>query len=214
MIDNQLKQTEEYIRERFENDATGHDWYHMDRVRKLSLLICDHEQQADRKIVELIALLHDLGDSKFYKTAQEGREALMKLLENLKMDADLIKQLTTEIESISFRGGLDSAALSLEVQIVQDADRLDALGAIGIARCFAYGGKKGQALYNPELPIRENMDEAEYRNGLTSSIHHFSEKLLLLKDKMNTQYGKRLAEERHETVASFLNQFLTEWNVR
>lgn len=192
-----IKVAEEFVKKRFNTDATGHDWHHMNRVRKLSLLIYQREQTGDPELIELIALLHDLSDSKLNGTKNEGEAVLNVWLESHIENKAIIDKVKRDIDSISFREGLRDG-LSPEAAIVQDADRLDALGAIGVARAFAYGGHKGQ-------PIYISNDEAT-----PSTFTHFYDKLLLLKALMNTRTGKRLADERHQFILLFLEQFKKE----
>jgi uncharacterized protein len=193
-------------------DSTGHDWYHVDRVRKNALLIAERERQGDLFIIEMAALLHDIPDEKLNGSVHEGQNKLSNFIEGIPLSADLTLKIIEVINSISFRGGEKKPLSSIEAKIVQDADRLDALGAIGIARTFAFGGKKGQPIYHPDLTVREKMTIEEYRQGKSSSIHHFYEKLLLLKDLLNTDTAKMMAEERHRYMEEFLLQFYQEWN--
>ena len=197
MIQKIIKTAELFVQKRFTNDGTGHDWYHMDRVRKLSLLIYQTEQSGDPELIELIALLHDISDSKVNRTKKEGEMFLSEWLEANVEGPLLIDKIKRDIASISFREGLKEG-LSPEAAIVQDADRLDALGAVGIARAFTYGGYKGQPIFLPE-------DGAG-----PSTVAHFYDKLLLLKDLMNTPTGKRMAEERHQFTLLFLEKFKKE----
>jgi uncharacterized protein len=207
-----IETTVEFVKKQMGEDSTGHDWYHVDRVRKNALLIAEREQQGDLFIIEMAALLHDIPDEKLNSSAQEGQNKLNNFLEGITLPADLTLKIIEVINSISFRGGEKKPLSSMEAKIVQDADRLDALGAIGIARTFAFGGKKGQPIYHPDLTIREKMTMEEYRHGKSSSIHHFYEKLLLLKDLLNTETAKLMAEERHRYMEGFLLQFYQEWN--
>jgi len=193
-------------------DPTGHDWFHVDRVRRLALKIHEKEQIGDRLMIELAALLHDIPDEKLNPTKQAGEEKLDRFLQSVFLEESRRNQLKEIIDSISYKGGNNSAVTSVEAAIVQDADRLDALGAIGIARTFAYGGKKGQPIYDPFVSVREEMTYNEYRMGKTSSINHFYEKLLKLKEIMNTNTGKEMALRRHEYMADFLEEFFEEWN--
>jgi uncharacterized protein len=207
-----VKATEEFVKKQMGDDSTGHDWFHVDRVRSISLLIAERELVGDRFIIEMAALLHDIPDEKLNRNAQVGQNKLRNLFEEIQLSTDLSLKIMEVINSISFRGGEKKSLPSWEAKIVQDADRLDALGAIGIARTFAYGGKKGQPIYHPEYMVREQMTLEEYRNGKSSSIHHFYEKLLLLKDLLNTDTAKKMAEDRHRFMEEFLKQFYLEWN--
>lgn len=204
--------TEKYVRRTLEGDGTGHDWWHIHRVRNTALTIA-YEEQADLFIVELGALLHDIADWKFHGgDLSVGPQKARLWLESQQVPKYTIAAVKHIIENVSFKGaGVESPMTTIEGKCVQDADRLDAIGAVGIARCFAYGGSKGRVLYNPEVaPVMHSSFEA-YKNNTSSSVHHFYEKLLLLKDRMNTQAGKRLSEQRHAFMESYLQQFHKEW---
>jgi uncharacterized protein len=207
-----IETTEEFVKKQMGEDSTGHDWFHVDRVRKNALLIAEREQQGNLFIIELAALLHDIPDEKLNSSVQEGQNKLINFIEGIPLSTDLSLRIIEVINSISFRGGEKKPLSSVEAKIVQDADRLDALGAIGIARAFAFGGKKGQPIYHPDLTVREKMTIEEYRHGKSSSIHHFYEKLLLIKDLLNTDTAKKMAEDRHHFMEEFLSQFYQEWN--
>jgi uncharacterized protein len=207
-----INDTEEFVKKQMVADSTGHDWFHVDRVRDNALRIAEREKQGDRFIIEMAALLHDIPDEKLNSSIQEGQNKLSDFLEGIPLSTDLSLKITEVINSISFRGGERKTMSSWEAKIVQDADRLDAVGAIGIARVFAFGGKKGQPIYHPDITIREKMTLEEYRHGKSSSIHHFYEKLLLLKDLLNTDTAKTMAEDRHRFMEEFLSQFYQEWN--
>ncbi|WP_053368908.1 HD domain-containing protein [Bacillus sp. FJAT-27245] len=193
-------------------DPTGHDWHHVDRVRKNALKIAEGEAAGDRIIIEIAALLHDIPDEKLNDSAEAGRKKLDCFLESLELDETAKQKINEIVYSISFKGGNGTELPSIEAEIVQDADRLDAIGAIGIARAFAFGGKKGQQIYAPDLGVREKMTLDEYRNGKSSSINHFYEKLLKLKDLMNTETAIRMADERQQFMEAFLSQFDREWD--
>ncbi|KYC59123.1 hypothetical protein B4100_3624 [Heyndrickxia coagulans] len=208
-----LLQIELFARAFHSGDASGHDWHHIRRVRGLALYIAEKEEKGDRFIIEASALLHDIPDVKLNADNQKGAKKLKAFLNSLPLAEYQKEQIQNIVASISFKGGNETELLHFEAMAVRDADRLDAIGAIGIARAFAYGGKKGQPLYDPELPVRKQMTEEEYRNGKTSSIHHFYEKLLLLKDRLYTEAAKKLAEERHYFMEQFLQEFFKEWNV-
>ncbi len=201
-----------FLKREYKHEPTGHDWYHLERVRKNSLFIAEKEKITNTYLIELAALLHDIPDEKMNVSKSEGDKRLKQILSTLSLSTLEKDQLLSIIYSISYKGGHEVTPSSLEAKVVRDADRLDAIGAIGIARAFAYGGKKGQPIYNPDIPARSGMSIEEYRNGESSSIHHFHEKLLKLKDLMCTSTGKRLAEERHAVLLQFLNQFYREWN--
>ena len=190
----------------------GHDWFHIERVYKNALLIAESEK-CDMEIVQLGALLHDIADSKFHDGDESiGPKTARTFLESEKVEPTIIDHVIAIIENISFKGGkVERQFSSIELDIVQDADRLDAIGAIGIARTFNYGGFKNRALYNPEIAPNLSMTKDEYKNNEAPTINHFYEKLLLLKDKMNTQTGKQIAQDRHRYMEDFLEQFYAEW---
>ena len=190
----------------------GHDWFHIERVYKNALLIAESEK-CDMEIVQLGALLHDIADSKFHNGDESiGPKTARAFLESEKVEPTIIDHVIAIIENISFKGGkVERQFSSIELDIVQDADRLDAIGAIGIARTFNYGGFKNRALYNPEIAPNLTMTKVEYKNNEAPTINHFYEKLLLLKDKMNTQTGKQIAQDRHRYMEDFLEQFYAEW---
>ena len=190
----------------------GHDWFHIERVYKNALLIAESEK-CDVEIVQLGALLHDIADSKFHDGDESiGPKTARTFLESEKVEPTIIDHVIAIIENISFKGGkVERQFSSIELDIVQDADRLDAIGAIGIARTFNFGGFKNRALYNPEIAPNLTMTKDEYKNNEAPTINHFYEKLLLLKDKMNTQTGKQIAQDRHRYMEDFLEQFYAEW---
>lgn len=205
-----VSDTAEMVKEKLINEGTGHDWYHIERVWKTAKQIAEKEK-ANRFIVEMAALLHDLIDDKVVDDSSKAVEEVEYWLEGAGVSSKDSERIMEIIHTISFRGGSTRSTLTLEGQVVQDADRLDAIGAIGIARCFSYAGSKGNVLFDPELSIRENMTEKEYREGQTSAVHHFYEKLFKLKDLMNTEIGRQMAEERHAFMEDFLVQFFKEW---
>ncbi|MDW7616733.1 HD domain-containing protein [Peribacillus simplex] len=205
--------TEKYVYDQLKSDASGHDWFHIDRVRKLALHIAKEERKGNEFIIELAALLHDIPDDKLNRDADEGSKKLDEWFDEIKLEIDSVNAIKQIINTISYSSG-QLKLPSIEAEIVQDADRLDAIGAIGIARTFAFGGKKGQPMFDPSLPMRENMTKEEYRTGKSSSIHHFYEKLLRLQDMLNTCTAKRIASERHEYMVRFLEEFNKEWDVR
>ncbi|MDH4403721.1 MAG: HD domain-containing protein [Flavobacterium sp.] len=202
-----------FVKKELENAEGGHDWFHIQRVYKNALLIANGEN-CDILIVQLGALLHDIADSKFHDGDETvGPKKARLFLESKNVPENKIVPVINIIENISFKGGHEAKKFSsLELDIVQDADRLDAIGAIGIARTFNYGGFKNRAIYNPEINPNLNMSKEEYKNSDAPTINHFYEKLLLLKDKMNTKTGKEIAAQRHEFMELFLNQFYDEWN--
>jgi uncharacterized protein len=201
-----------FVKQQLANAEGGHDWFHMERVYKNALLIA-RDEDCDLTVVKLGALLHDIADSKFYDGDETiGPKTARTFLENQNVDEATIQHVINIIENISFKGGnFEKKFHSKELAIVQDADRLDALGAIGIARTFNYGGFKNRVLYNPEIAPNLNMSKEEYKNSEAPTINHFYEKLLLLKDKMNTEAGKKIALERHQYMENFLSQFYAEW---
>jgi len=201
-----------FVKEQLKNAEGGHDWFHIERVYKNSILIAKNEQ-CNLEIVKLGALLHDIADSKFNDGDETiGPKIARKFLEKEKVKKETINHVVAIIENISFKGGnFEKKFTSKELDIVQDADRLDALGAIGIARTFNYGGFKNRAIYNPNIAPKFNMSKEEYKNSEAPTINHFYEKLLLLKNKMNTESGKKIAEERHLFMENFLSQFYAEW---
>lgn len=206
-----IQQTEQWVKDQLMNETTGHDWYHIARVMRLSEVIGEREG-ANLFIVKMAALLHDVADDKIAENEQEAMANIVEWLKNLELSEADQTHILEIIQTISFKGGHGKKVRTLEAQVVQDADRLDALGAIGIARTFQYAGAKGQAMYDPTLTPRENMSFEAYRHGKSSAINHFYEKLLLLKDQMNTETGKQLAEERDAVMRQFLTQFYKEWD--
>jgi uncharacterized protein len=212
-----IQKTTKFVKQKLENAESGHDWFHIERVYNNALLIAKTEN-CDLEIVQLAALLHDIADSKFHPDASGGDETIgpktaRNFLESENVDAQIINQVVLIIENISFKGGnFDEQFSSVELQIVQDADRLDAIGAIGIARTFNYGGFKNRQIYNPEILPNLKMTKEEYKKSDAPTINHFYEKLLLLKDKMNTKTGKKIAQKRHQFMEIFLEQFYEEWN--
>ena len=210
-----IGKTISFVKEKLENAEGGHDWFHIERVYKNSLLIAKDED-CDLTVVQLGALLHDIADSKFHNGDETvGPRTARNFLESQNVSEEIIVHVINIIENISFKGGnFGQQFNSKELEIVQDADRLDALGAIGIARCFNYGGFKNRALYNPEIPPKLTMSKEEYKNSESPTLNHFYEKLLLLKDKMNTLTGKKIAEARHQYMEDFLSQFYAEWEGR
>lgn len=201
-----------FVKEQLKNAEGGHDWFHIERVYKNALLIAQSEE-CDLTVVKLAALLHDIADSKFHNGDENiGPKTARDFLEQENVDETTISHVVAIIKNISFKGGnFEKKFHSKELDIVQDADRLDAIGAIGIARTFNYGGFKNRPLYDPAIPPQMNMNKEEYKNSTAPTLNHFYEKLLLLKDKMNTETGKIIAMNRHEFMEKFLAQFYTEW---
>ena len=210
-----IDETIAFVKNTLKGAEGGHDWFHIQRVFNNTLLIAA-EEKVDFLVVSLGALLHDIADAKFYDGDESvGPRVATRFLESKNVDQQIINQVVEIIENISFKSSLGSNAKrlhSLELQVVQDADRLDAIGAIGIARAFNYGGFKNRELHNPEVLPKLDMSKEEYKKSTGPTINHFYEKLLLLKDKMNTRTGKKLAQKRHEYMLDFLNQFDKEWN--
>ncbi len=207
-----INNTINFVKEKLQNAEGGHDWFHIERVFKNAQLIAQGED-CDLNVVKISALLHDIADSKFHNGDETiGPKVAREFLENQNLDQDKILHIIKIIENISFKGGnIEKTFSSIELNIVQDADRLDALGAIGIARAFNYGGFKNRTLYDPNIAPNLNMSKEEYKNSQAPTLNHFYEKLLLLKDKMNTKTGKQIAIERHRYIEGFLSQFYAEW---
>lgn len=210
---NLINNTITFVKEQLANAEGGHDWFHIERVYKNTLLIAEGEK-CNLDVVKLGALLHDIADSKFHNGDETvGPRVARQFLEQQGAPEDIIVHVLNIIENISFKGGnFERAFNSIELQIVQDADRLDALGAIGIARAFNYGGFKGRALYDPAIAPNLNMSKEEYKASTAPTLNHFYEKLLLLKDRFNTKTGKKIAEGRHKYMEVFLAQFYAEWD--
>ena len=208
-----IEKTKTFVKETLSNAEGGHDWFHILRVYNNALQISKIEK-VNIYIVSLGALLHDIADSKFHNGDETvGPKIAREFLFKHNVDSSIIEHVVNIIENISFKGGNEVQKFkSPELNVVQDADRLDAIGAIGIARCFNYGGFKNRQLYNPEIKPNLNMSKAEYKNSNAPTINHFYEKLLLLKDRMNTKTGLQIANERHNFMLQFLDQFYKEWN--
>ncbi|MFD2872408.1 HD domain-containing protein [Mucilaginibacter ximonensis] len=200
-----------FVRDTLKNAEGGHDWWHIHRVWTNTKHIAQTEA-VDMLTVELAALLHDIADSKFHNGDEEiGPKTAGDYLTSIGIDPAVTLHIQNIIRYMSFKAGFDAPAFySPELAVVQDADRLDAIGAIGIARAFSYGGHKGRELYNPGIKPDMNMSKEAYKNSTAPTINHFYEKLLLLKDKMNTETGKRLATQRHEFMEQFLQQLYAE----
>ena len=211
---NHITLTINFVKEKLEGAEAGHDWFHIERVWKLSKKIAEKEG-GNLEVIELSALLHDIADPKFHN----GDETLalkisQNFLEEIQVDAELIEQVLFVIKNISFKNRAEAPENPpLELQIVQDADRLDAIGAIGIARTFNFGGFKNNLMYHPEIKPNLGMNKEEYKKSNGTTINHFYEKLLLLKDLMNTETAKKITSERHDFMLQFLDEFYKEWNV-
>jgi|TARA_B110000238_G_scaffold199085_1_gene245304 uncharacterized protein len=210
-----INNTITFVKKELKDAEGGHDWFHIDRVFKNTLLIAKDES-VDALVVSLAALLHDIADPKFYNGDETiGPKKASKFLISQKVDTKMISHVVKIIQHISYKNSLEKNGekfSSKELEVVQDADRLDAIGAIGIARCFNYGGFKNRALYNPAISPNLTMTKEEYKNSDAPTINHFYEKLLLLKDKMNTNTGRKIATQRHVYMVQFLEQFDNEWN--
>lgn len=208
-----IQQTADFIRQRLKDDASGHDWWHIDRVRRNAVLLAQAEG-ADAGVCELAALLHDIADWKFHGgDEQAGPMAARAWLESQSADDRVIEQVCDIIAGVSYKGaGVATAMPTLEGRCVQDADRLDAIGAIGVARAFAFGGHFGRLMYDPDHPPELHASFEAYKTKSGPTINHFYEKLLLLKDRMQTETGRKLAEERHRFLETFLERFFAEWN--
>ena len=202
-----------FVKAKLQNAEGGHDWFHIERVYKNAILIADGEV-CDDTVLKLGALLHDIADSKFHNGDEtNGPKMAREFLASNDVDETTIQHVINIIENISFKGGnTEKLFSSIELNIVQDADRLDAIGAIGIARAFNYGGFKNRPLYNPNIAPNLHMSKEEYKSSEAPTLNHFYEKLLLLKDKLNTETGKKIAQERHRYMEGFLSQFYAEWD--
>ena len=211
---NHITLTINFVKEKLEGAEAGHDWFHIERVWKLSKKIAEKEG-GNLEVIELSALLHDIADPKFHN----GDETLalkisQNFLEEIHVEDELIEQVLFVIKNISFKNRAEAPENPpLELQIVQDADRLDAISAIGIARTFNFGGFKNNLMYHPEIKPNLGMNKEEYKKSNGTTINHFYEKLLLLKDLMNTETAKKIASERHDFMLQFLDEFYKEWNV-
>jgi uncharacterized protein len=208
-----LLKTVQFVKDQLKGAEGGHDWFHVDRVYKNTLLIAKQEN-VNILVVSLGALLHDIADSKFHHGDETIGPRLARIfLEGLNVKESTVTHVIAIIENISFKGGNQVQKFkSLELDVVQDADRLDAIGAIGIARTFNYGGYKNRAIYNPNIKPELNLSKAAYKASTAPTINHFYEKLLRIKDKMNTKTGYDLAKKRHDFMEFYLNQFFNEWN--
>ena len=207
-----ISKTISFVKAKLANAEGGHDWFHIERVYRNAVLISKNEV-CNTVVVQLGALLHDIADSKFYNGDETiGPKIAREFLESQEVDEPIITHVINIIENISFKGGnFEKVFSSKELDIVQDADRLDAIGAIGIARMFNYGGFKNRTIYDPKIAPKNKMTKEEYKKNDSPTINHFYEKLFLLKDKMNTETGKEIAKERHRYMEGFLSQFYAEW---
>ncbi|MGQ1891780.1 HD domain-containing protein [Thermophagus sp. OGC60D27] len=211
--DDIIAKTKEYVKNTLKGAEGGHDWWHALRVWKMACRIAE-EEPADRLVVELAALLHDIADSKFHDGDEEvGPRKAVAFLRQWDVPDETVKHVEMIVRNVSFKGGNEASSFgSKELDIVRDADRLDAIGAIGIARTFNYGGYKNRELYNPEIKPNLNMTKEAYKASTSPTINHFYEKLLLLKDRMHTKTGRALAEQRHRFMEQFLDEFYDEWD--
>ena len=211
---NHITLTINFVKEKLEGAEAGHDWFHIERVWKLSKKIAEKEG-GNLEVIELSALLHDIADPKFHNGDETLALKISKnFLEEIHVEGELIEQVLFVIKNISFKNRAEAPENPpLELQIVQDADRLDAIGAIGIARTFNFGGFKNNLMYHPEIKPNLGMNKEEYKKSNGTTINHFYEKLLLLKDLMNTETAKKIASERHDFMLQFLDEFYKEWNV-
>jgi len=207
-----ISKTIDFVKEKLSKAEGGHDWFHIQRVYNNAKLIAKDED-VDLFVVSLGALLHDIADSKFYEGDETvGPKIAKEFLNSLHLDKEVIQHVVHIIENISFKGGNELQKFkSPELDVIQDADRLDAIGAVGIARCFNYGGFKNRALYDPDIKPVLDMNKEEYKKSTAPTINHFYEKLLLLKDRMNTKTGRKLAIQRHHYMEQYLEQFYKEW---
>ncbi len=209
-----LDHTIAFVKASLENAEAGHDWFHIERVYRLAITIAK-EEGADLFVVSLGSLLHDIADSKFHDGDEEiGPKTAGEFLTSLGLEQKIVDEVVDIVAGISFKNSLEKNTLlrrSLEFKVVQDADRLDAIGAIGIARAFNYGGYKNRPFYDPAIAPEQHMSKEKYKLAKSPTINHFYEKLLLLKDQMNTVTAKRMAENRHQYMLGFLDQFFSEW---
>lgn len=207
-----IKPTEDFVRKTLSHAEGGHDWWHIERVRKMAVVI-GRAEGADVFVVEMGALLHDIADAKFHDGDEEiGPRKARYFLESIDVSKPHIEHIVNIIRHISFKNSFDAPGFSsLELKVLQDADRLDAMGAIGIARTFNYGGHTGSGLYDPDIPPMAQLTKSAYKKSKAPTINHFYEKLLKLKQMMHTETAKRLAEGRHQFMVSYLEQFYKEW---
>ena len=207
-----IEKTRDFVKEKLYGEGSGHDWFHIERVYKLSKYIGEKEN-ADLFVVEMTALLHDIDDWKFSQGTDTDTTVTEKFLTSMNISENDINKIISIIKTMSFKGGVvDSTQNSIEGKVVQDADRLDAIGAIGIARTFAYGGNKGRQIYDPSINPMKFTSLEQVKNEENHTINHFYEKLLKLKDLMNTKTAKEIAEKRHKFMENFLEEFYSEWN--
>jgi uncharacterized protein len=206
-----IDDTRNYVQRELAADSSGHDWWHIHRVAETSKVIAAVER-ADIVVCELAALLHDIADEKIAGSKEKGMQKVSEWLNVQRAPEDVCAHVLEIIATMSFNGGQNPPMRTLEGKVVQDADRLDAMGAIGIARTFAYAGSRGHLMHHPDIAPRTSLTKESYRSEKNTAINHFYEKLLKLKDRMNTDYARILAEERHRFMERYLEQFFAEWN--
>ncbi|MGA9649794.1 HD domain-containing protein [Pedobacter sp.] len=211
-MNNTVNSTIDFVKQTLENAEAGHDWFHIERVYKTAINI-NKVEKGNALVVALAALLHDIADPKFNNGDEElGPSIAEDFLKSIAVKEDIVSHVKLIIQNMSFKNSFDGVGFtSMEMQIVQDADRLDAIGAIGIARAFTYGGFKNRVLYNPAIKPEQHLTKESYKNTSAPTINHFYEKLLLLKDMMNTEAGKAIALERHNFMLQYLEHFYKEW---
>ncbi len=207
-----IQKTINFVKQTLKNAEAGHDWFHIERVFKTAINI-NKAEKGNELVVAFAALLHDIADPKFNDGDEEvGPNLAESFLKSIAIEENIINHVKLIIQHMSFKNSFDENSFtSKEMQIVQDADRLDAIGAIGIARAFTYGGFKNRVLYDPSVKIEEHLTKESYKNTTAPTINHFYEKLLRLKDLMNTAAGKKIAEKRHQFMLDYLDQFYVEW---
>lgn len=209
-----VSKTADFVKTKFSGEGSGHDWWHMYRVWQLAKHIAQKEDKVNMLIVELAALLHDIADWKFHDDPKAGPNATREWLEQLKVDQSVIDEVAFVVEHTSYKGGFNKYKMrTIEGKIVQDADRLDALGAVGVARTFAFGGSAGRPIYDPNIKPLQYSSVKDFKDkiAVNHTVNHFYEKLLLLKNQMNTKTGKQIAEARHKYMEDFLKEFYSEW---
>lgn len=211
-----IQNTISFVKETLAGAEGGHDWYHIERVWKTARYIREREGTGELLTIELAALLHDVSDAKFNGGDDEkGSRMASNFLIKQGLEQEMVEHIEAIIKHVSYKGGFTQDQINtIEFQIVQDADRLDAIGAIGIARAFNYGGFKNRPIHNPEMPLQEYKDSRTYHKSDAPTINHFYEKLLKLKDLMNTSTGKEMAAERHDYMLQFLDRFYREWDLK
>lgn len=212
MMQDPIQKTITFVKQTLKNAEAGHDWFHIERVFKTALNI-NQEEKGNELVIALAALLHDIADPKFNNGDENlGPNLAQSFLQSIAVEEEVVQHVKMIIQHMSFKNSFDDNSFtSKEMQIVQDADRLDAIGAIGIARAFTYGGFKNRVLYDPSIKPEEHLSKESYKNTTAPTINHFYEKLLLLKEKMNTAAGKKIAAKRHQFMLDYLDQFYSEW---